>query len=125
MRVPDTIDRRVLGALRFIDHTTEALIQRPLQVTAENVRFIRNLSSFYVVSAAPGLASHLTEFESPPSEPALGSVQISVSIDDRQQTYLPRLMTIDLPRDPDPASSRGPDRTGTPHPPLHRSCRPP
>jgi hypothetical protein len=105
MRVPDIIDRRVLGALRLVDHTTTALIRRPLQVTSDRVCFIRNRSSFYVVSSAPGLASHLTEFESVPSQPAVGSVQISVNIADRQRTYLPRLMTIELPRNPDPAVS--------------------
>jgi hypothetical protein len=105
MQVPDIIDRRVLGALRLVDHTTEALIRRPLQISADNVRFIQNLSSFYVISDAPGLNSHLTEFDSPPSEPAIGSVQISVNVADKQGTYLPRLMTIELPRNPDPAAS--------------------
>ena len=105
MRAPDIIDRRVLGALRLIDHTTEALIRRPMQLTADNVRFIRNLSSFYVISAAPGLASHLTEFASPPSQPAVGSIEISVNIADKKRTYLPRLLSIDLPRNPEPADS--------------------
>jgi hypothetical protein len=110
MRVPDIIDRRVLGALRLVDHTTTALIRRPLQVTSDRVCFIRNRSSFYVVSSAPGLASHLTEFESVPSQPVVGSVQIAVNIADQQRTYLPRLMTIELPRNPDPAVS---DQTGS------------
>ncbi len=105
MKVPDLIDRRVLGALRIVDHPTAALIRRPLRVTADNVKFIRNLSAYYVVSAAPGLVAHITEFEAPPSEPEAGSVSITVRIEDRHQTYLPRLTTIELPRDPDPASS--------------------
>ena len=105
MKAPDIIDRRVLGALRLVDHTTTALIRRPLQVTADRVRFTRNLSAFYVVNSAPGLASHLTEFDSPPPQPAVGSVRLSVNIADRQQTYLPRIATLELPRNPDPADS--------------------
>ena len=105
MKVPDIIDRRVLGALRLVDHPTEAVIRRPLQVTADNVRFIQNLSSCYVVSTAPGLASHLTEFDAPPSQPAVGSIPITVIVSDKQRTYLPRIMTIELPRNPDPTAS--------------------
>jgi hypothetical protein len=105
MNVPDLIDRRVLGALRLVDHPTQAVIQRPLRITAENVRFVRNLSSYYVIMAAPGLAAHITEFESPPSEPDLGSVSITIRIEDIQQAYLPRITTIELPRNPDPTAA--------------------
>lgn len=103
MNILEAIDRRILGALRFIDHTTEALIRRPLEVAADDVRFVRNLSSYYVISTAPGLSSHITKFDAPPSEPDFGSIPITVRINDKQQFYLPRITTIDLPRNPDPS----------------------
>jgi len=105
MNVPDLIDRRVLGALRLVDHPTAALIRRPLRITSDNVCFVRNLSSYYVVRAAPGLAAHITEFEAPPAEPAAGSISITVRIEDVHQSYLPRITTMELPRNPDPAFS--------------------
>ena len=101
----EAIDRRVLGALRIVDNTTEALIHRPLKVTADNVRFISNLSYFYVVSAAPGLAAHINEFAAPPSQPPVGSVQITVNVEDPANNYLPRITTIALPRNPDAATT--------------------
>jgi hypothetical protein len=109
MKVLEVIDSRVLCAIRFIDHSTESVIRKPLQLTAGGVRFIRNLSSYYVVSEAPGLGEHVSEFETPPTDPPAGDIQIIVSVEDPSQTYLPRIMTIDLPRDPDPENTDNAD----------------
>jgi hypothetical protein len=105
MKVLEHIDSRILGALRCVDHATEATIRTPLKVVADNVRFIRNLSSYYVISHAPGLEEHITEFEAPPMIPPLDSIEITVSVEDPGGTYLPRTDTITVPRDPDPEAT--------------------
>jgi len=95
-------ERRVLGAVRFIDATTQTRILEPLAVRAEGARIVRNRSAHYVIFAAPGLAAHTQSFMSPPSEPALASVAITLEVADPAGRYVTRRSVIRLPRDPDP-----------------------
>ncbi len=100
-----TVDRRVLAGLRFLDRTTGGVILSPLQLSADNTDFIRNISNIFVISRAPGLEAHTREFSQVPSTPALESIDINVSIIDPSGRYHPRLVSVQLPRDADPANS--------------------
>lgn len=88
----EVIEHRVLCAARFLDHATGRVITRPLQLSADGTRFIRNRSNMYVIMSAP----------------ALGSVPIRSTIRDPLGRYLPRTFTLPLPRDPDPTHSGQP-----------------
>jgi hypothetical protein len=100
--IPEHVDRRVLGAVRFVDAATGVAIREPLAVTAPGVRWIRNLSGSYVIAEAPGLAAHADAFLAPPPTPALESVEVTLTVRDPGGQYLARRHTVRLPRDPDP-----------------------
>lgn len=99
----ERIEQRVLGALRLIDRVTEVPVSRPLQLTSSNAAVVRNRRGYYVVTHAAGLESHTESFLQPPSLPALGNNAYNFEITDPQRRYLPRTVTLRLPRDPDPA----------------------
>ena len=100
-----THEQRVLGAVRFVDGTTRQPVSRELTVTAEGVRWLRNRRGIYVAAEAPGLGSHAAAFSAPPTEPALASVTVTISISDPAGSYLPRRAVLGLPRDPSPGAA--------------------
>jgi hypothetical protein len=96
-------ERRVLGAVRFLDATTRLPVRSPLAVTGgDGVRLVRNRQGLWVLLEAPGLEEHTESFLAPPSEPAVGSVPVELTVSDPGDRYLPRLVALRLPRDPDP-----------------------
>jgi hypothetical protein len=105
MTVLEHLDRRVLGAIRFLDANTRLPVSNRLAVEAAGVRLMRNRRSYYVIFSAPGLESHTTRFERPPNDLVPGSVSLQLSVTDIDGQYLPRRGTIELPLDPDPANA--------------------
>ncbi len=106
------IDHRVLGALDFIDATTGARIERPLQVRTD-ARVFRQRSGLLVIADAPGLREHTLAFEVAPDEPALGGVPVQLVVSDPAGEYLATTVTIALPRNLDPKAA---DRVHLPLP---------
>lgn len=96
------LDRRVLGAMRLVDATTGAAIDRALTIETE-ARVYRQRSGLLVVADAPGLHGHTLAFQAPPGLPAVGSLPITLRISDPDHQYQPTTVTLPLPRDPDPA----------------------
>jgi hypothetical protein len=101
----DLIERRVLGALRFVDAPTGLTVTRPLRLAAPGARFLRNRLGLYVIMDAPGLGAHTRAFAKPPATPALASLSLSVEARDPSGRYLSRLARLQLPRDPEPAAA--------------------
>jgi len=99
----ERMERRVLGALRLIDGVTRVPLTRPLSVSAGKLAFTRNPSGCYVVTGARWLERHTAVFSHPPAAPALSSKSYTVAIHDPRNRYLPRIVVVRLPRDPDPA----------------------
>lgn len=96
----ETDDRRVLGAVRFVDATTRLAVTTPIVVRAAGVRWQRGRGGDHVVFAAPGLDAHADAFGGPPGTPAPGSVAVELTITDPSGRYLARRRTIRLPLDP-------------------------
>ena len=96
----EVVDRRVLGAVEFIDAVTAARMRGRLRIapTDKRVSITANASALYVIRSAPGLEHHLHEFERPPSTPALESLSFEISVTDPARRYLPRTTRIRLPR---------------------------
>lgn len=101
--ITEQTDRRVLGALRFIDAVSGLEITERLVVSAEGARWTRNRRGWYVLRAVPELAAHEDSFDAPPAAPAIGSVRVRFNVKDPGARYLARRGTIEVPRDPDPA----------------------
>lgn len=106
VRVKEHIDRRYLGALRFVDQVTQRMLTRPLRLSGRGLTFFPNRSAFYVISRAAGLESHLTAFEEPPDTPDPGTLDFSLSVQDPSGEYLDRRLAFKLPRDPDPKAAQ-------------------
>lgn len=102
VRVKETIDRRYLGALRFVDNITQNVVRRPMKINAPGVRFFTNQSQLQVISYAKGLESHLTEFDAPPGQPVAESIVFKMIIEDPLGQYLPREFSLKLPRKSNP-----------------------
>jgi hypothetical protein len=113
MRV-EHVDRRVLGAVRFVDAATGTEIEGPLAVSAPGVSWIRNLEGWYVIASAPGLDAYVAAFEAPtaPHDEGLeheAPLDLWVTVRDPRGRYLPRRRKVELPRDPDPNNAASPD----------------
>lgn len=102
MSVHEVIDSRVLGAFRLLDNPTQAVVKRPLNVSASNTQFIRNRSYHYIISTTAGLEHHTQSFINPPLTPDIGDVPVSIHVHDPMHRYLPRVTSMALPRDPNP-----------------------
>jgi hypothetical protein len=101
LRALENVDRRVLGAVRFLDATTQLKIADGLRVQAETATLRINGSGLFVIWSAQGLEAHEDAFESPPAAPAVGNVQVVLTVFDTASRYLTRRCTLRLPRDPD------------------------
>lgn len=104
IRVNETVDRRVLGALRCVDQVTGRMLKRPLRISGQGLKFFPNRSFFQVISYAEGLALHLDAFEEPPDTPAPRTLDFNISIQDPSGEYLERLFAFQLPRVPNEAA---------------------
>jgi hypothetical protein len=106
--IAELLDRRVLGAVRFVDAVTGLEVAVPLQVTSPGVRWIWNRRGWGVIADAPGLHHHTETFPAPPAGDAIGSRRVELGIVDPSGAYLARRVTIALPRDPDPEHAAAP-----------------
>jgi hypothetical protein len=99
-RAIEDVDRRVLGAVRFLDAGTGRRIERPLEVEAPGVRWIRNRANLYVVADAPGLTFLTRQFEYPEPPPEIDPpVTVNATARDASGQYLARAFSFDLPRE--------------------------
>lgn len=112
----ESIERRMLGAIRFVDAVTGQRLDDGLAVTSDVASFRRNRPGDYAIFAAEGLEAHADEFDVPPvpSIPpalpipgaiALGSRPITLTARDLARRYLDRQATVLLPRDADPLNA--------------------
>lgn len=105
----ERVDRRVLGALEFVDAVTAQRLRAPLSLAPDDPLLVirANRSSLYVIHSAPGLEDHLGEFEHPPAAPAFASQSFTIQVRDPAGRYLPRSTQVALPRRDAPASDAG------------------
>lgn len=104
----ERVDQRVLAALRLIDGATQAELIRPLHLTSDTARLVRNARGYYVVTGANELEHHIASFQDVPVEPALPS-SYGFEISDPLGHYLPRLLELLLPRNSNPAEASDDD----------------
>jgi hypothetical protein len=105
--IAEASDRRVLGALRFVDAVTGIRLLEPFRVSAAGVRGIRNLSGLFVITSTPALHPQTLSLDVPAFDP--GERQpVEFTITDPAGRFLARRATVLLPRDPDPAHAGDP-----------------
>ncbi|NTX67252.1 hypothetical protein HUA74_42045 [Myxococcus sp. CA051A] len=103
----ESIDSRILAALRFLDGETFEPLTSPLTVSGNSTRVVRNPRSLYVLTQAAGFEAYTGSFDTPPP-PATTPFALTVS--DPSGRHLPRRVSLELPRDasrtpPDPSRS--------------------
>lgn len=103
LRELERVERRFLGALRFVDATTLATIDDPLIVSAPGARLTRNRAGLYIIRSWTTLAAHEDAFSEPPALPPVGNETLGIEVRDPGGRYLSRRVAIALPRDPSPA----------------------
>ena len=110
----ERIEQRVLGALHLVDRVTGTPLTRPMQIGSDKLRLVRNLRGLYVITHADGLEAHAEAFQAAPSSPEPGANAYSLEVHDPLMRFLPRLVTLHLPRDPDPDKAGRADSLFTP-----------
>jgi hypothetical protein len=93
--ITELVDSRAIAALRFLDAETGQLVEAPLSVSSPGSSFVRNHRGFYVITAAPGFGAYTEAF---PAPPAVASATLSVVVADPQGRYLPRRVSVSIPR---------------------------
>lgn len=103
-------DSRALGALALVDATTGAPVTGDMAVSAPGLRLTRTRSGLWAITGlAPRsaaervLAAHLRAFDAAPAQPGPATLAFEVTITDPAGRYLPRRVTIRLPRAADAA----------------------
>ena len=92
----ELVDRRVFGAIEFIDDLSETRVLSPLQIHAPGVQVLRNRSGFYVLREVDGQEAYTRAFDNPPARPPRSDLTLSVQ--DPTQRYLPQRIGLALPR---------------------------
>lgn len=110
------MESRVLGAVRFVDVNTGAPVPEPLELESLDgpARFVRNRTGLRVLTRWGPLDGHEASFPDPPAAPATGSLAMRLRVADPTGRYLPRRVTLALPRDPDPENEGEMDSLFTP-----------
>lgn len=104
LRELDRLERRVLGALSCVDATTGAPLDVALRLEApEGARIRRNRSGLFVLHEWAPLANHSAAFLDAPPAPLDGPKTLTLGLSDPLGTYLPRMVSLTLPLDADPA----------------------
>ncbi len=103
----ETLDQRVLGAIRWVDAVTLAPISLPLTVRGPGLHVRRNRTGLTILTHVAGLEAHTRTFDLATLPPAdavpVGDLDVTGEVEDPTETYLPRRFTLALPRDPSPA----------------------
>lgn len=102
-------EERVLGALRCVDATSGAPIEHALQVSGDQASLMRKAAGLYVIRHWRPLAVHQNAFSAPPVAPAVASQNLVLDISDPSGRYLPRRVSVALPRDANPLNKAQPD----------------
>jgi hypothetical protein len=99
------LDRRVLGAIAFVDAATGSQVTAPLTLRSDRLGFLHNRSGLWVVNRLRAetpdevaLAAHLRAFAAPPATPVTGAVGFSIAVEDAGGRYMPRVVRLALPR---------------------------
>ncbi|WP_157269837.1 hypothetical protein [Azohydromonas aeria] len=90
------VERRVFGAIEFLDDVTGARVLAPLSVAGPGLRIVPNHGGLYVLRAWAGHDDYTRAFDGAPADPPRSEVALSVH--DPARRYLPRAFSLALPR---------------------------
>jgi hypothetical protein len=94
--VNETVERRVFGAIEFVDDVTDARVLDSLRLTAPALGIVRNRLGLYVVRTLEGHDDYTRALDNPPTAPA--RQDFALLVEDPNKHYLPQAVTLSLPR---------------------------
>jgi hypothetical protein len=92
----ERIERRVFGAVEFIDDATGARVRDPLVLHADGLRLQPRADGLVVIREVDGEDAYTRAFEDPPLQPARQTFVLHVG--DPRGRWLPMRFRIQLPR---------------------------
>jgi hypothetical protein len=92
----ESVDRRVLGAIRCVDAITGNSIVSAMSVTSSQLDLRANRKAIYVIFNAPGLNARTAQFD--PVLPWPAPATFEISIQDPSRRYLPRRANVQAPQ---------------------------
>lgn len=100
--IVEDVERRVWAALRPIDAVTRLAVDNALRVQGAGQHWLRNRGGLLVLQEVDEPATQREEFatyqESFAAPTAVAAVTIRATLEDPRRRYLPRSVSIDLPR---------------------------
>jgi hypothetical protein len=132
LRRLESVDRRVLGAIQFVDAVMGVPVTRPADIEAVGaqlmgvpgfpevvipqggVRLRQNRSGMHVVMSAPLFEDYTAAFENPPppEETEEGPLRLRLAVTDAGPEYLPQEFFFDIPRS---LNAQTPESVFVPH----------
>lgn len=113
----ENVDRRVLGAIRFISAADDLPVPGPLRITPRPrpvtaagtppFTVLRNRLGLYVIHSAPEFSAYQTAFDPVPATPEIRSVPLQLRVTDPSRRYFPADFEIPLPRSLDSTPVNG------------------
>ncbi|WP_349744301.1 hypothetical protein [Roseateles cavernae] len=92
----ERLDRRIFGAIEFVDALSDAPLRAPLHIDAPGLRLLPNRRGLYVIHAVDAEDDYTRAFDDPPAVPPRRDFRLTIH--DPQQHYLPQTLTLALPR---------------------------
>lgn len=92
----ESVDRRALAALRFVHGVTRAPLLHPVRIEAPGLTLVTNRSGLVIVREAVGFEAWTAAFLQPPL--AQRPVEFTLDIHDPRGQFLPRRLTLTLPK---------------------------
>lgn len=108
MLAPDLLDRRALALLQLVDPTGLPLVV-PASLRGPGIKTVAKSGGRWALLEAENLTDYTQAFRTAPGAPANLSVEAVIDIKTQASNFLPRRVTLELPRDPDPANRDQPD----------------
>lgn len=112
--VIDRIEQRVLGALRIVDSVTGQPVKQMVLVGSEQAELVRNRNGLYVITNATDFEEYIGSFDTPSSGSTPAPQIVHFHISDPLSHYLPRIVELSLPRNPDSEMSGSNESVFTP-----------
>lgn len=92
----DVIERRVFGAVEFVDDLSGARVTEGLRISAPGLSLMRNRLGLFVIREAEGHDAYTRAFD-PPANPVTRE-DFVLTVEDALHRYLPQSVTLPLPR---------------------------
>ncbi|HEU4620730.1 MAG TPA: hypothetical protein VFS42_00765 [Burkholderiaceae bacterium] len=102
--IVELLDRRVLGAIAFVDGVTRQRVSTGLRVESDALTLRPQASGLYVIHGADGFEKTIESFDEPAAPPPGAPIHFAARVFDPERRYLARAFDVTLPRPSTPVT---------------------